>query len=539
MNMKLLLSFLTISLMNAGNDDHMTPDRSTSTARELFSDGKGAFAASLLMMHTPPAAPPTIAASPLRTPNQGIASSNHLTPINQPTIAFDPTPGQDVSQLQANLFQNKAMFLSTIGEKNMNVLLAKLGDTETAQITAWNMLSDMSVEFDNSTKRNYINIIKKYLADLYGKSIDIDERNNINTLVGQISLLQISAQGVPSERLAKHVVNYCKEMKYELQGIRAQKMKTQDVKFENKKEGRQLGYVVKVNTDTGKLLTYYAKTHSEGTFQDAPSEARSAQPVNYIELLTYKLLEKLGVGPQSHFFGRDERNFYIMTLDLAINPKTMESLGEFLTFGKINKSEEKENYLGKLSEYKYNRAQDKNDPDYVKLINEIENDEKSKKFCYEITKMNLLIRIIHIIDLYDNSGNFGFIIDDQGGLKELKIVDMHVWLTHQKTDTEDFIEGNSTFVAAGSASSLTYAFKTRDTQLRLKDANKIMNNELKGFSNMLEKAYNEILPIINQHHADTEKEEALEERCNGILRNYNALKDGIPIALTELNKSPA
>ncbi len=534
--MKLLLSFLTISLMNAGNEDHMTPDRPTSTAKRLFSDID----------------------SSTETPNakrsRGYYKETMLpppsTPTDQQTVPVDPTPGMTVSQEQADLFTHQKSkdalmesdFANIIGEDNMEVLLAKLGDTDIEQTKAWNMLSDMSVEFDNSTKRNYINIIKKYLADLYGKSIDIDERNNINTLVGQISLLQISAQGVPSERLAKHVVNYCNEMQYELEDIRDQKMKTQDVKLENKKEGRQLGYVVKVNTDTGKLLTYYAKTHSEGTFQDVPSEARSAQPVNYIELLTYKLLEKLGIGPQSHFFGRDERNFYIMTLDLAINPKTMESLGKFLTFGKINKSEEKENYLGKLSEYKYKAKQNKSDPDYVKLINEIENDEKSKKFCYEITKMNLLVRIIYMTDLHDNSGNFGFIIDDQGGLKELKIVDMHAWLGDHPTSVKSFMTGNGIFVAATSTPSVIYAFKARDTKLRLQDAQNIMYNELNNFESALKQAYDETVPMISKHYEDDADKaeieiEALEERCKGILENYDTLQKEIPIALTKLSTS--
>ncbi len=525
--MKLLLSFLAISLVNAGNEDHMTPDRSTSTARELFSDDGSA-----------------VTPFPL---SQAMSSPKHLTPQNQPTVASsDFTAGQKVSKKQADLFTHqkskdtlmKSDFSKTIGSDNMDTLLKKLGDTEENQITAWNLLSNTSVEFDDSIKRNYIKIITTYLNTLY---VNQPENEQISNLLLKTASLQFSAQGVPSERLAKHVVNYCNEMQYKLEDIRAQKMKTQDVKLENKTEGRQLGYVVKVKTDTGKLLTYYAKTHSEGTFQDVPSEARSAQPVNYIELLTYKLLEKLGVGPQSHFFGRDMKNFYIMTLDLAINPETMESLGKFLTFGKINKSEEKENYLGKLSEYKYKAKQDKSDPDYVKLINEIENDEKSKKFCYEITKMNLLVRIIYMTDLHDNSGNFGFIIDDQGGLKELKIVDMHAWLGDHPTSVKSFMTGNGIFVAATSTPSVSYAFKSRDVNLRLEDAKKVMNNELKKFEDMLKEAYNEILPMINKHYVDTDKAEieieALEERCKGILENYDTLQKEIPIALTKLSTS--
>ncbi len=485
MNMKLLLSFLTISLMNAGNDDHMTPDRSTSTARELFSDDGSAV-------------------TPIPF-DQGMASPKPFTPMNQFTVPVDPTPGMTVSQEQADLFKNTTMFVKAIGQDNMNVLLAKLGDTEAEQDIAWNLLSDTSVEFDDSIKRNYIRLISNYLSKLPNKSIEM------YILSGKILELKNSADEVAIKRLKSHIKDYFKKMNYELQSI----------EIKDKTEGKQLGYVVKVKTHEGKELTYYAKTHSEGTLRDASSA--STRAVNYIEPLTYKLLDILGVGPQSHFFGRDIKNFYIMTLDISTNDK-MESLGDFLTFGKINESEEKENYLGYLVNYKYDRNQDKNDSDYVKLINEIEGDERSKKFCYEITKMNLLVRIIHMTDLHDNSGNFGFILGDKGQIKELKIVDMHVWPTHHKTDPEDFIKGNTIFVAAKSAPSLSYAFKTRCTKLRLEDAKNVMNNELKDFEKALNEAQNQITPMITKYYMDTEKAgieiEALEERCKGILENY-------------------
>jgi len=41
--------------------------------------------------------------------------------------------------------------------------------------------------------------------------------------------------------------------------------------------------------------------------------------VNPIELMIYKILENLGIGCESHFFGRELKNFYIATKDAGHN----------------------------------------------------------------------------------------------------------------------------------------------------------------------------------------------------------------------------
>ena len=70
------------------------------------------------------------------------------------------------------------------------------------------------------------------------------------------------------------------------------------VDFDFKTGGDQLGAIAHV-TRGPKTLTYYIKTHSEGTKSSQSSAARLLRPE---ELMAYKVLELLGVGCECHFF---------------------------------------------------------------------------------------------------------------------------------------------------------------------------------------------------------------------------------------------
>jgi hypothetical protein len=64
----------------------------------------------------------------------------------------------------------------------------------------------------------------------------------------------------------------------------------------------------------GEVVTYYAKTHRGGFKADLSG---TTYPVDLKELLVYRILELLGIGPETHFFYNDVKEFYIATKDVA------------------------------------------------------------------------------------------------------------------------------------------------------------------------------------------------------------------------------
>lgn len=56
--------------------------------------------------------------------------------------------------------------------------------------------------------------------------------------------------------------------------------------------------------------------------------SRGANAVDPKEVLVYTVLHKLGLGPKTHFFWEDQRNFYIATEDL-------NDSGQFKEYSKI------------------------------------------------------------------------------------------------------------------------------------------------------------------------------------------------------------
>jgi hypothetical protein len=62
------------------------------------------------------------------------------------------------------------------------------------------------------------------------------------------------------------------------------------------------------------VITYYAKTHRGGFKADLSG---TTYPVDLKELLVYKILELLQIGPETHFFYIDVKEFYIVTKDVG------------------------------------------------------------------------------------------------------------------------------------------------------------------------------------------------------------------------------
>ncbi|KAI8893553.1 hypothetical protein BC833DRAFT_569109 [Globomyces pollinis-pini] len=87
-----------------------------------------------------------------------------------------------------------------------------------------------------------------------------------------------------------------------------------DITFSPKKSGIQTGFTCDVNDGT-QSVRYYIKTHQYGPTED---NVKSIKPPDTKELFVYKLLNHIGIGPQTHFIipsHSTKKTIYIVTKD--------------------------------------------------------------------------------------------------------------------------------------------------------------------------------------------------------------------------------
>jgi hypothetical protein len=106
-------------------------------------------------------------------------------------------------------------------------------------------------------------------------------------------------------------------------------MGAESITFKKKMGGDQLGNCIVVKINNGHELIYHAKTHRGGYKVDFSSAIKS---VDLKELLIYKILELLGIGPETHYI--DVKDFYIVTKDVGYDEPSKKQ-GEFFTYGQL------------------------------------------------------------------------------------------------------------------------------------------------------------------------------------------------------------
>ena len=176
--------------------------------------------------------------------------------------------------------------------------------------------------------------------------------------------------------------------------------------------GVQLGNRIKIHRlqepegpEEPETLTYYVKTHSDGLVSQ---KSAAAETVNPVELMVYRILQKLGVGCESHFFGRDEKNFYIATKDAGCD-------GSYLSYRQLQEKKE-----------------------YKEVLD-------SEGFSNGIFCLDLLSRLLRLTDLQTNQDNFGLVKDSDGW--HVRAIDFRLRDEHNpriyKDNFEGFLVGNT------------------------------------------------------------------------------------------------
>ncbi len=439
-------------------------------------------------------------------------SRGFCSPSQVPPPFLQPTPGEKVSQNQSDLFENKQLFEKALPNEFEN-LLNQLGNSTEEKAKKWSILQNKDVSFENSEKRNYFRMVKHFFLSK-SKDLTFFKDNDFYILQGKITEIDAKIKSVPEDRLKQLSEDY-------LKGLFGDNSK---IIPGSKKDGSQIGIKMTVAYD------YYIKTHSEGTqvSNSQNGSVAAAKQVKAVELLNYKILENLKIGPESHFFGRDDYDFYIMTLDASIDPESKKWLGKFTEFDKIKHDE---NILGCIANYNNSEKLSQ------EMIEEIEKDEKSLKFIKEVSKINIIMRILGLTDLHNNSSNFGFIIN-KNELMDLKIIDSRISNLDLLEGIKSFETGNGVYQSGTSTNSVDYAFKTRNLELRLEEANNIINSILINFESLLNNSKSEVINVMKKNIKDTESikcfEIQLSDRCEGILNNYQVFKEKIPQKLNSI-----
>ncbi len=304
------------------------------------------------------------------------------------------------------------------------------------------------------------------------------------------------------------------------------------ITYSTKINGRQIGKIIDIQDKTTKAITkYYIKTHSNGWHKTDNSSGLTTidsgipKSINSHELLVYKILHKLGVGPKSHFFGRNERCIFIATEDANRN-NTFELYRKFQEMNILQfqspielKTEE---ILISISEDEYST--------YTATENQasIFETEDIKKIMKKMTELDLMARFFRLKDVYNNGGNFGFDgeINNQDNPLLLNIIDFNMADTDKLFygDFDNFIIGNGLFKTEFSDTFRSYVFKYRDLRLRLQDVLDVFNSGIfQGLDTKLNTALTE---VSNDFHSCNINEPLKSALINNMkLYNKNVLSN--------------
>ncbi|MDR2397014.1 MAG: hypothetical protein LBD69_04135 [Puniceicoccales bacterium] len=187
------------------------------------------------------------------------------------------------------------------------------------------------------------------------------------------------------------------------------------VSFMEKGSGDQAGNIVRITLRSEEILDYYTKTHLGGLKSGG---SNSVKPVDVRELFVYKFLERSGLGPEVHFFWDDLENFYIATKDAG------DGGASFATYDQVRNRKE----LGGVANYR--------------TWNLTSEDEVNPMIIEALVMADIVGRIFGLSDLITNSGNIGFICNDNQ-ITAYKIIDFSFGrISRSNTIFPGFLGGN-------------------------------------------------------------------------------------------------
>ena len=417
--------------------------------------------------------------------------SEQSTPPRQSAIRTSievvKTPGQLLSQKQAEFFRRDNF------EKALGSYVVDFN---------WDVLEDSSLSPHNTEKRENINRLRNVLKRLSKSDKGADR------LYVQILKFKDDMEEVHRDRLENVVSDFFES-----------KFPGAEITSYPKNNGVQLGEILTVKNGN-ETRRFFVKTHAQGKLT---SKSTRAKQVSVRELLAYKTLEHMGIGPQTHFCARSAEDVYIATLEAGYG-------GEFYTFDKAADNQDTvglalwggvNNYTGRrVDDYDYWRNHDAT----------LSGDRSAQHFMEQMLLLDVTSRILRLHDLLDNNGNFGFFTSNEDPLPKARIIDFRVPVDEQIAINSDhfggFKEGNSIFNHGSAHKTVSYALHYRILEERIKGACTMMKDgPLAKLPDALKDANKEVQEFITQNrdllgdHAETMNED-LEVTCDTYLKNH-------------------
>ena len=374
------------------------------------------------------------------------------------------TPGQLAHQLQINFFRDQCVLIQRV-----------LGQDFVERLPSFAVLSDPD-ETQNPQRRRALRTID---CELKNALITKPEDSGVGVLFISLGRVNAARSAVYSTRLEELTRQY----------FTIGSFKGSAVDFDFKTGGDQLGAIAHV-TRGPKTLTYYIKTHSEGTKSSQSSAARLLRPE---ELMAYKVLDLLGVGCECHFFGRDPKNFYIATLSAHHGGVV------FREYEKFVKGEDmlRRSLWGCLDSLDAKSAV--NERNAAQIEGNIGSDPIAQHFMQQTVLLDLLARIMRLTDFQTNSTNFGFVETDQGYLA--KVLDFRMLPKEQlHSSFHGFLDGNGLFDYSADKT-MHYLLTDRSQHLRVQCARSVFSECLMGYggeTGFVETAYNAVHQALSQ-----------------------------------------
>jgi hypothetical protein len=218
------------------------------------------------------------------------------------------------------------------------------------------------------------------------------------------------------------------------------------IEFFERPGGVQLGQRARITLrGIPNTIDYYVKTHRGGLRSPTmTSGSADPKPVDPKELFVYKVLELIGLTPETHFLFGEEgaTDFYIATKDAGFDELTREQ-GRFLTYERLKETQPGYTKIADISKLWDDEDQEKT----LEAANELEKDlgEVELNIIRGLATADILSRIFLLSDFTANGGNIGFVSD--GTLAKFRIIDFvtpHIGGEYRvQGPFAGFLDGNS------------------------------------------------------------------------------------------------
>mmetsp|Transcript_23133 Transcript_23133/g.58622 ORF Transcript_23133/g.58622 Transcript_23133/m.58622 type:complete len:449 (+) Transcript_23133:135-1481(+) len=400
------------------------------------------------------------------------------TPSPSRRTESENTPGQKAAQRYFEIF-NKSLFISIFGEETVEKWTLEGG-------IDWKLLSDTSIPLESAKRRSNIRTLRRFLNCYQATGA---QNPDCEKLIRSIMAADDVAAAVPAERAKLLALRYFDRL-----------FPFAKMAITSKTGGVQLGFVLRILPRTApdcNEVKYYVKTHAKGEISEASTAPKPFHPG---ELFVYRLLDELDVGCESHFFGRDERSFYIATRDA--NEK-----GGFQEYRKIKgDAKEAPHIWGVLCKFLPVSDERPREPDYQAIEAAVASDKIAQNFINQVTILDLLERLLLLSDLEGNTANFGFVRHD-GKLPVLKVIDFRL---QEDVDYDilhfigegilrPLLNSHKNFKHSKADAAIRYVLQNRPVHLKVAEAYKALNTCFANIAEDLERVKQSTVETIEHY----------------------------------------